>query len=121
MWITGQVVDDRGRALPDVTIEATGSARAAEAWRRHQRARALRAAGFTTGESTRSRSRARDFPRSSGKPTPSRPTSRRSTRDCKSDGPAEAATRSAFQAARFLSIIATSTEDIYHAITSTPR
>ena len=24
MWITGQVVDDRGRALPDVTIEATG-------------------------------------------------------------------------------------------------
>jgi protocatechuate 3,4-dioxygenase beta subunit len=24
MWITGQVVDDRGRALPDVTIEASG-------------------------------------------------------------------------------------------------
>jgi hypothetical protein len=24
MWITGQVVDDRGRALPNVTIEATG-------------------------------------------------------------------------------------------------
>jgi len=24
MWITGQVVDDRGRALPDVAIEASG-------------------------------------------------------------------------------------------------
>ena len=24
MWITGQVVDDRGRALPGVTIEAFG-------------------------------------------------------------------------------------------------
>jgi protocatechuate 3,4-dioxygenase beta subunit len=24
MWITGQVVDDRGRALRDVTIEASG-------------------------------------------------------------------------------------------------
>jgi protocatechuate 3,4-dioxygenase beta subunit len=24
MWITGQVVDDRGRALCDVTIEASG-------------------------------------------------------------------------------------------------
>ena len=24
MWITGQVVDDRGRALPDVTIELAG-------------------------------------------------------------------------------------------------
>src|SRR5918995_177257 len=24
MWITGQVVDDRGRALPDVSIEASG-------------------------------------------------------------------------------------------------
>jgi hypothetical protein len=24
MWITGQVVDDRGRALPDVTIEVSG-------------------------------------------------------------------------------------------------
>jgi len=24
MWITGQVCDDRGRALPDVTIEAWG-------------------------------------------------------------------------------------------------
>ena len=24
MWITGQVVDDRGRALGDVTIEASG-------------------------------------------------------------------------------------------------
>jgi hypothetical protein len=25
MWITGQVVDDRGRALRDVTIEASGA------------------------------------------------------------------------------------------------
>jgi carboxypeptidase family protein len=25
MWITGQVCDDRGRALPDVTIEASGT------------------------------------------------------------------------------------------------
>jgi protocatechuate 3,4-dioxygenase beta subunit len=24
MWITGQVVDERGRALPDVTIEVAG-------------------------------------------------------------------------------------------------
>jgi protocatechuate 3,4-dioxygenase beta subunit len=24
MWITGQVLDDRGRALPDVTIEVSG-------------------------------------------------------------------------------------------------
>jgi hypothetical protein len=24
MWITGQVYDDPGRALPDVTIEASG-------------------------------------------------------------------------------------------------
>jgi protocatechuate 3,4-dioxygenase beta subunit len=24
MWITGQVVDDSGRALPDVTIEVSG-------------------------------------------------------------------------------------------------
>ena len=24
MWITGQVFDDRGRALPDVTIEVSG-------------------------------------------------------------------------------------------------
>jgi hypothetical protein len=24
MWITGQVVDERGRALPDVTIEVSG-------------------------------------------------------------------------------------------------
>ncbi|HTG89801.1 MAG TPA: carboxypeptidase-like regulatory domain-containing protein [Vicinamibacterales bacterium] len=24
MWITGQIVDDRGRALPGVTIEALG-------------------------------------------------------------------------------------------------
>ena len=27
MWITGQVCDDRGRALPDVTIEASGPLR----------------------------------------------------------------------------------------------
>ena len=28
MWITGQVVDDRGRALSDVTIELSGPAAA---------------------------------------------------------------------------------------------
>ena len=29
MWITGQVVDERGRALPGVTIEAAGAVNAA--------------------------------------------------------------------------------------------